>query len=118
MGLFGQFITATVKNLTIDGAQIYGSDTAGGFIGNTSTNSKADNCHVKNLELVCTSYNVGGITVVVLTGSELNTCSSSGSVVAVTHVPCFSVTSCSTTLTSRAFGDATLEVQNVTRGVS
>ena len=78
LGLFGQFITATVKDLTLNGSKIYGKDTSGGFIGNMAVNSKAENCHVKNVDIVFTSYNVGGFTGGVLTGSQVNNCSSSG----------------------------------------
>ncbi|KIA88234.1 T9SS type A sorting domain-containing protein [Kaistella jeonii] len=118
LGLFGQFITATVKNLTLDGSQIYGSDTSGGFIGNMAVNSKADNCHVKNLDLVFTSYNVGGFTGGVLTGSEVTNCSAKGSVVGVNQIGGFAGTSWSNSLISKSFCEGTVQGQYIIGGFS
>ena len=118
MGLFGQFITATVKNLTLDGSKMYGKDTSGGFIGNMAVNSKADNCHVKNVDLVFTSYNVGGFTGGVLTGSEVTNCSSSGSVVGLNQIGGFAGTSWSNSLISKSFCEGTVEGQYIVGGFS
>lgn len=118
LGLFGQFVTATVKNLTLDGSQIYGSDTSGGFIGNISTNSKAENCHVKNADLVFTSYNVGGFTGGVLTNSEVTNCSASGSVVGVNQVGGFAGTSWNNSLISKSYCEGTVSGQYIIGGFS
>lgn len=118
MGLFGQFITATVKNLTLDGSQMYGKDTSGGFIGNMAIDSKAENCHVKNVDLVFTSYNVGGFTGGVLTGSQVINCSSSGSVIGVNQIGGFAGTSWSNSLISQSYCEGTVEGQYIVGGFS
>lgn len=118
MGLFGQFITATVKNLTLDGSKMYGKDTSGGFIGNMAINSKAENCHVKNVDLVFTSFNVGGFTGGVLTGSEVTNCSASGSVVGVNQIGGFAGTSWSNSLISKSYCEGTVEGQYIVGGFS
>lgn len=118
MGLFGQFITATVKNLTLDGSKMYGKDTSGGFIGNMAMNSRADNCHVKNVDLVFTSYNVGGFTGGVLSGSEATNCSASGSVVGVNQIGGFAGTSWSNSLISKSYCEGTVAGQYIVGGFS
>lgn len=55
LGLFGQFFKASLKNLNVDTAKIYGKDTSGGFIGNISTDSYVENCHKKNVDIFLTS---------------------------------------------------------------
>ena len=118
LGLFGQFISATVKNLTLDGSKMYGADTSGGFIGNMAVNSKAENCHVKNVDLVFTSYNVGGFTGGVLTGSTVTNCSSSGSVVGVNQIGGFAGTSWSNSLISKSYCEGTVAGQYIVGGFS
>ena len=118
LGLFGQFITATVKNLTLDGSKIYGKDTSGGFIGNMAVNSTATNCHVKNVDLVFTSFNVGGFTGGVLTGSTVTNCSSSGSVVGVNQIGGFAGTSWSNSLISNSYCQGTVAGQYIVGGFS
>ena len=118
LGLFGQFVSATVKDLTLDGSKIYGKDTSGGFIGNMAVNSKAENCHVKNVDLVFTAYNVGGFTGGVLTGSQVINCSSSGSVVGVNQVGGFAGTSWSNSLISKSYCEGTVAGQYIVGGFS
>ncbi|MEC5158339.1 GLUG motif-containing protein [Chryseobacterium sp. MP_3.2] len=118
LGLFGQFITATVKDLTLDGSQIYGKDTSGGFIGNMAVNSRATNCHVKNVDMVFTSYNVGGFTGGVLSGSEVSNCSASGSVVGVNQIGGFAGTSWSNSLISKSYCEGTVQGQYIVGGFS
>ena len=118
LGLFGQFITATVKDLTLDGSQIYGKDTSGGFIGNMAVNARATNCHVKNVDMVFTSYNVGGFAGGVLTGSEVSNCSASGSVVGVNQIGGFAGTSWSNSLISKSYCEGTVKGQYIVGGFS
>ena len=118
LGLFGQFITATVKDLTLDGSKIYGKDTSGGFIGNMAVNSTATNCHVKNVDLVFTSYNVGGFTGGVLTGSTVDNCSSKGSVVGVNQIGGFAGTSWSNSMIKNSYCEGTVEGQYIVGGFS
>lgn len=118
LGLFGQFATATVKDLTLDGSRIYGSDTSGGFIGNITTNSKVENCHVRNVELVLTGYNGGGFTGGVLTDSEIINCSASGSVIGVNQIGGFAGTSWNNSLISKSYSEGTVEGQYFIGGFS
>lgn len=118
LGLFGQFVTATVKNLTLDGSKIYGKDTSGGFIANMAINSKATNCHVKNVDLVFTSYNIGGFTGGVLTGSEIDNCSAKGSVFGVNQIGGFAGTSWSNSLIKNSYCEGTVEGQYIVGGFS
>ncbi len=118
MGLFGQFISATVKDLTLDGSKMFGKDTSGGFIGNMAVNSKAENCHVKNVDIVFTAYNVGGFTGGVLTGSQAINCSSSGSVVGVNQIGGFAGTSWSNSLISQSYCEGTVAGQYFVGGFS
>lgn len=118
MGLFGQFLTATVKDLTLDGSKMFGKDTSGGFIGNMAVNSKAENCHVKNVDIVFTSYNVGGFTGSVLSGSQVINCSSKGSVVGVNQIGGFAGTSWNNSLISKSFCEGTVAGQYIIGGFS
>ena len=118
LGLFGQFVSATVKDLTLDGSKIYGKDTSGGFIGNMAVNSTATNCHVKNADLVFTSYNVGGFAGGVLTGSEVNNCSAKGSVVGVNQIGGFVGTSWSNSMIKNSYCEGTVEGQYIVGGFS
>lgn len=118
LGLFGQFVTATVKDLTLDGSKIYGEDTSGGFIGNMAVNSTATNCHVKNVDLVFTSYNVGGFTGGVLTGSEVTNCSAQGSVVGVNQIGGFAGTSWSNSMIKNSYCEGTVAGQYIVGGFS
>lgn len=118
LGLFGQFVTATVKDLTLDGSKIYGKDTSGGFIGNMAVNSTATNCHVKNVDLVFTAYNVGGFAGGVLTGSEVNNCSAKGSVVGVNQIGGFAGTSWSNSMIKNSYCEGSVEGQYIVGGFS
>lgn len=118
LGLFGQFLTATVKNLTLDGSQNYGNDTSGGFIANISTNSIVENCHVKNVEIVLTGYNGGGFTGGVLTNSTVTNCSSSGSVVGVNQIIGFAGTSWNNSLISKSYSEGSVNGQYFIGGFS
>lgn len=86
VGLFGQAFKATIKDLTADHVTIRAKDTAGGFVGNLSTNSKVVNCHIKNLDIIASGYNVGGFAGSVLTDSSVDSSSSSGRVEAENQV--------------------------------
>lgn len=78
IGFFGQAFKATFKDLKIDNIKVRAKDTAGCFVGNLSTNSLVDNCHVTNAEIITTSYNIGGFAGSVLTDSFVNNSSFEG----------------------------------------
>lgn len=78
VGFFGQAFKATFKDLKIDNIKVRAKDTAGCFVGNLSTNSLVDNCHVTNAEIITTSYNIGGFAGSVLTDSFVNNSSFEG----------------------------------------
>ena len=57
-GLFGWLNSATVKNLTIDGANVTGHHNVGVISGYMETSGcTIENCHVKNATVSCTSVN-------------------------------------------------------------
>lgn len=57
-GLFGWLNTATVKNLTIDGATVSGHHNVGVIAGYLETSGcTIENCHVLNATINCTSVN-------------------------------------------------------------
>lgn len=56
-GLFGITNNATIKNLTINNANVKGSSALGGLVGLASGNTVIENCHVKNSSL---NSNTGG----------------------------------------------------------
>lgn len=88
LGLFGQYVSGHLKNLTIDTAKIVGRDTFGVMAGNLGINSTMENCHVKNAEVIAvydpkattSAYNVGALCGSVVTGSTVTDCSAEGSV--------------------------------------
>lgn len=86
VGLFGQVTNATFSNITIDTSNILAEDTAGTLVGNLSVNSNMANCHVRNISLTASSYNVGGLVGSVLTNSNITKCSVSGDVTALNQV--------------------------------
>lgn len=75
LGFFGQFFKASLKDLNFQTIKVYGDDTAGGVIGNLSTNSSVVNCHATGVEVVGTGYNVGGFVGGMLTESTIDNCS-------------------------------------------
>jgi len=74
VGLFGQVTGATFSNIIIDTSNILALDTAGTLVGNLSINSNMDNCHVKNISITATSYNIGGLVGGVLSNSNITKC--------------------------------------------
>lgn len=86
VGFFGQAFKATFKDLKLDNVMIRAKDTAGCFVGNFSTNSLVENCHVTNGEIITTSYNVGGFAGSVLTDSFVNNSSFEGYVEGVNQI--------------------------------
>ncbi len=103
LGLFGQFIGATVKNLTLDGARIYGTDTSGAFIANITTGSTVENCHVKNADITLTEYNGGIFTGAVLSNSTVMNCSAQGKITGQNQIGGFAGTSWNNSLISKSF---------------
>ena len=66
-GLFGYVYGATIKNVTIEGANIYSNHYAGGVVawvlntkGNIQTPFVLENCHVKNSTITSTPEQVNG----------------------------------------------------------
>ena len=86
VGFFGQAFKATFKDLKLDNVIIRAKDTAGCFVGNLSTNSRIENCHVTNAEIITISYNVGGFAGSVLTDSFVTNSSFSGHVEGVNQI--------------------------------
>lgn len=109
VGLFGQFFNASIKNLNLDGAKVYGKDTTGAMFGNISTNSYVENCHAKNVEVVVTESNSGAFAGSIITNSEVKNCSVSGSIVGVNQIGGFTGTSWDKTKISNCFSEGTVE---------
>lgn len=80
IGLFGQVFKGTLKDLTAENVIIRAKDTAGGFVGNLSTNSLAENCHARNVDIIVTGFNTGGFAGSILTDSHVKNSSATGSI--------------------------------------
>lgn len=81
VGLFGQCTNSSFKDILVDTSHIIARDTAGTLVGNLSTNSTMENCHVSNTSITGSGFNVGGLVGGILTNSNISTSSSSGDVV-------------------------------------
>lgn len=86
VGFFGQAFKATFKDIKLDNVIVRAKDTAGCFVGNLSTTSYVENCHVTNSEIITTSYNIGGFAGSVLTDSFVTNSSFSGHVEGVNQI--------------------------------
>ncbi|SKC10276.1 Por secretion system C-terminal sorting domain-containing protein [Soonwooa buanensis] len=116
VGFFGQFFKATLKNLTVDGVKIFAKDTVGGMIGNVSTNSYVENCHVKNAEITITGYNGGGFSGGILTNSEVINCSASASVEGVNQIGGFVGSSWDKTKITNCFSEGSVKGEYIIGG--
>ncbi|MFD2551657.1 hypothetical protein ACFSQP_07505 [Bizionia sediminis] len=61
VGLFGQAENANISQIKINTATINAMDTAGVLVGNLSTNSSLEDCHVTNGLITGLDYNIGGL---------------------------------------------------------
>ena len=86
VGFFGQAFKASLKDLKLDNVIIRAKGTAGCFVGNLSTNSSAENCHVTNGEIIGTDYNVGGFAGSLLTESFATNSSFEGYVEGINQI--------------------------------
>lgn len=86
MGFFGQVFKGHLKNTKVENVYLRGRDTLGGFVGNLSTNSSAENCHVKGADIVATGYNAGGFVGGLLTDSSIHNSSSEGNISGVNQI--------------------------------
>lgn len=80
IGLFGQCVGATINDTRIENSYIRSGDTVGSVAGNVSINSSLTNCHATGVDIVATGFNVGGLVGGLLTDSNMDHCSSIGSV--------------------------------------
>lgn len=90
-GLFGQVTSGSLSNIKIDAAHITALDTAGVLVGNFSTNSSIENCHVTNASVIGDannddSYNIGGLIGGLLISSTMTKCSFDGDVVGYSQI--------------------------------
>lgn len=90
-GLFGQVASGSLANIKIDTASITALDTAGVLVGNFSTSSTMENCHVTNASVIGdannnNSYNIGGLVGGLLISSSMTKCSFNGAVVGYSQI--------------------------------
>lgn len=86
IGLFGQCTYTTLSNINLENTWIRAKDTAGSLAGNFSVSSNMNDCHATGVDMVATSYNIGGLIGGLLTDSHIIRCSSEGSVVGFNQV--------------------------------
>lgn len=103
IGFFGQVYNGHLKNTNVENVYLRGRDTMGGFVGNLSTNSTAENCHVKNVDIVATGYNAGGFAGGLLTDSSIHNCSSDGVISGVNQIGGFVGTPWDNTIITESF---------------
>lgn len=86
LGLFGQSVNASFKNLNLDTANIddVGTD-SGSLVANLYT-STMENCHAYNIEIKVLGVNIGGLVGGVLTDGWVKNSSFSGNVTGVNQV--------------------------------
>lgn len=86
IGLFGQSVNASFKDLNLDTAHIddIGSD-SGSLVANLVT-STMENCHAYNIEIQVLGSNIGGLVGGILTDSSVNNCSFSGNITGINQV--------------------------------
>lgn len=86
VGLFGQCTNTTLSNFNLVNVYLRAKDTAGSLAGNFSINSNMTDCHATGVDLVATSYNIGGLVGGLISDSNMLRCSSEGSVVGMNQV--------------------------------
>lgn len=87
IGLFGQCFGASISDLKLDTANIQGSgDSSGGMVGNFSTFSTMDNCHVSNANINIAGTTVGGLVGGLIIDSYMTNSSFEGEVIGETQV--------------------------------
>lgn len=81
IGLFGQTVGATFKDITLDTANIDDiGEVSGSLVANMFTDGLMENCHARNVEIHIQGPSIGGLVGGVLTDSYLVRCSFSGNV--------------------------------------
>ena len=86
VGLFGQCTNTTLSNFNLVNVYLRAKDTAGSLAGNFSINSNMTDCHATGVDVVTTSYNIGGLVGGLISDSHMLRCSSEGSVIGVNQV--------------------------------
>ncbi|MDT0295887.1 T9SS type A sorting domain-containing protein [Mesonia ostreae] len=86
VGLFGQCTNSSFANIVVENANIIALGTVDTLVGNLSTNSTIDNCHVSNVTVTGTDFNCGGLVGGILTDSSISKSSSKGDVTGQSQV--------------------------------
>lgn len=117
VGLFGQCQTCTVSNINLSEVYLRALDTAGSLAGNFSTNSTMSDCHATGVDIVATSYNIGGLVGGLITNSSVTRCSAQGSVVGVNQVGGLVGSPWDLTFITESFATGTVSAQHLAGGL-
>lgn len=121
-GLFGSVLNATFKNINLDKTEIYGQSTVGSLVGNLSTDSQMENCHVTNGFVQCDDDPMyggiaGGLVGGLLTNSTIKRSSFSGEVEGGDQIGGLVGTTWDATLIEESFAEGTVSGGNIVGGL-
>lgn len=120
-GLFGSVLGATITNVHIDGAIVFGQSTVGGLVANLSTDSSVENSSIINGSISCATgwYGgiAGGLVGGLLTRSSVKKSSFSGTVNGGDQIGGLVGTAWDTTLIEESFSEGLVSGDNIVGGL-